>query len=127
MTPCAQIEVGERNLIAGARLAASVFEKFQLVPPKATRLFAGGTPQTNGKGTDMKQLSTEQRLTRLIELKAQRDEIDREIAVLLGDAPVPRRTRSSERAMSSGNSQTVSHSKAIENGSPTADPNGSSS
>ena len=45
-----------------------------------------------GKGTHMKQLSTEQRLTRLIELKAQRDEIDREIAVLLGDTrgvPVP--------------------------------------
>ena len=44
------------------------------------------------EGTDMKQLSTEQRLTRLIELKPQRDEIDREIAVLLGDTrgvPVP--------------------------------------
>jgi len=40
----------------------------------------------------MKQLSSEQRLTRLIQLKAQRDEIDREIAVLLGDTrgvPVP--------------------------------------
>jgi hypothetical protein len=68
----------------------------------------------------MKQLSTEQRLTRLIELKGQRDEIDRQIAVLLGDAPAPGRSRSSER---------VSPSKTVETaeGSPTADPNGSGS
>jgi hypothetical protein len=59
------------------------------------------------RATNMKQLSTEQRLTRLIEL----DEIDREIAVLLGDAPVPGRTRSSQRVMRSGNSQTVSQSE----------------
>jgi hypothetical protein len=76
--------------------------------------------------TNMKQLSTEQRLTRLIELKAQRDEIDREIAVLLGDAPAPGRTRSSERVMRSGNSQTVSQSKTAESAEGT-DPNGSGS
>jgi len=63
----------------------------------------------------MKQLSTEQRLTRLIELKAQRDEIDREIAVLLGDNPPARRPRASMREISSGNSQTGSHAKAVEN------------
>jgi hypothetical protein len=62
----------------------------------------------------MKQLSTEQRLTRLIELKAQRDEIDREIAVLLGDTPPPRRPRPSVRDMSSSNSQMGSHAKTTE-------------
>jgi hypothetical protein len=62
----------------------------------------------------MEQLSTEQRLTRLIELKAQRDEIDREIAVLLGEMPPPRRPRPSVRDMSSGNSQTGSHSNTSE-------------
>jgi hypothetical protein len=71
--------------------------------------------QASGReGTHMKQLSTEQRLTRLIELKAQRDEIDREIAVLLGDAPAQGRTRSSERVVRTGNSQTVSQSKTVE-------------
>jgi len=74
----------------------------------------------------MKQLSTEQRLTRLIELKAQRDEIDREIAVLLGDTPLTRRPRASVRDTNSGIGQTVSHSKTIESadGCPVADPNG---
>jgi hypothetical protein len=62
----------------------------------------------------MKQLTTEQRLARLIDLKAQRDEIDREIAVLLGDAPAPRRTRPPVRGMTSGSSETVGHSKTIE-------------
>jgi hypothetical protein len=71
----------------------------------------------------VKQLSIEQRLTRLIELKAQRDEIDREIAVLLGDSPAPQRTRSSERVMRAGNSQTVSQSKTAESAE-SADPNG---
>jgi hypothetical protein len=77
----------------------------------------------------MKQLTTDQRLARLIELKAQRDEIDREIAVLLGDAPVARRTRPPSRVVSSGNSQTGSHSKTIESadGTLTADLNGSGS
>jgi hypothetical protein len=71
----------------------------------------------------MKQLTTDQRLAHLIELKAQRDEIDREIAVLLGEAPP------SARVVSSGNSQTLSHPKTIESadGSFTADPNGSGS
>jgi hypothetical protein len=78
---------------------------------------------------DMKQLTTDQRLARLIELKAQRDEIDQEIAVLLGEAPLARRTRPSARVVSSGNSQTLSHPKTIESadGSFTADPNGSGS
>jgi len=62
----------------------------------------------------MKQLSTEQRLTHLIELKVQRDEIDREIAVLLGDTPPPWRPRPSVRDMGSGNSQTGSHSNTSE-------------
>jgi hypothetical protein len=63
----------------------------------------------------MKQLTTEQRLTRLIELKAQRDEIDREIAVLLGDpSPPARRTRPPVRVMNLGSSQTVSHAKTVE-------------
>jgi hypothetical protein len=74
----------------------------------------------------MKQLTTEQRLARLIDLKAQRDEIDREIAALLGDAPPPRRTRPPVRVMASDTSETVSHSKAIESAdaSPSLDPNG---
>jgi hypothetical protein len=78
----------------------------------------------------MKQLTTEQRLTRLIELKAQRDEIDREIAVLLGDAPPPaRRTRPTVRATSSGNSETMSPSKSIDGADASApvDPNGGGS
>ncbi len=77
----------------------------------------------------MKQLTTEQRLARPMELKAQRDEIDREIAILLGDAPPPRRTRPSVRVMSSGNSETVSHSKSFDGAdvSPPVDPNGGGS
>jgi hypothetical protein len=77
------------------------------------------------KGTEMRQLNTEQRLARLIELKAQRDEIDREIAVLLGDAPPPRHTRPSARITSSGNSRRARASKDTESaeGTPT-EPNG---
>jgi hypothetical protein len=74
----------------------------------------------------MKQLSTEQRLARLIDLKAQRDEIDREIAALLGDPPPPRRTRPAVRVMASDTSETMSHSKTIEStdASLPIDPNG---
>lgn len=77
----------------------------------------------------MKQLTTEQRLARLMELKAQRDEIDREIAFLLGDAPSPRRTRPSVRVMTSATSETVSHSKTTDgaDASPSLDPNGAGS
>ena len=69
----------------------------------------------------MKQLTTEQRLDRLVELKAQRDEIDREIAAILGDAPPPRRIRSSVRA---GGSEAASQSRPIDSAdaSPSADP-----
>jgi len=77
----------------------------------------------------MKQLTTEQRLARLIELKAQRDDIDREIAVLLGDAPPPRRTRPSMRLTTSGTGESVSHSKTIESAdaNPSVGPYGASS
>ena len=81
---------------------------------------------TGGKAPDMKQLSTEQRLARLIDLKAQRDEIDREIAALLGDAPPPRRTRPAARVMASDTSETMSHSKTVESADASLpiDPNG---
>src|SRR5215471_2566322 len=61
----------------------------------------------SGKGKDMKQLTTEQRLARLIELKELRDEIDQEIAVLLGDDPPARRGRPSARGKNSGTGHTV--------------------
>lgn len=100
-----------------AQSSAFLIAKYPRVsdaPGKQLACFAGGAPQTSGKGTDMKQPTTEQRLARLIELKAQRDEIDREIAVLLGDAPAPRRTRPSVRAMTSSTGEPVSQSKTIE-------------
>jgi hypothetical protein len=77
----------------------------------------------------MKQLTTEQRLARLIELKAKRDEIDREIAALLGEAPPPRRSRPSVRAMAPSTSEPFSQSKTLESAdaSPSADPNGTGS
>jgi hypothetical protein len=76
----------------------------------------------------MKQLTTEQRLARLIELKAKRDEIDQEIAVLLGEAPPPRRTRPSVRVMAS-NPEAISQSKTIESAdvNPSTDPSGTGS
>jgi hypothetical protein len=88
---------------------------------------ASDAPQARGRGNGDEALNIEQRLARLIELKAQRDETDREIAVLLGEAPPPRRPRASVRDMSSGNSQMVSHSKNYRRcrGDPTAEPNGS--
>jgi hypothetical protein len=78
----------------------------------------------------MKQLTTEQRLARLIELKAKRDEIDREIAVLLGEAPPPRRSRPSVRVVAStSTSEPLGHSKTLESADagPSADPNGTGS
>jgi hypothetical protein len=86
-------------------------------------------PCGGGKGTDVKQLTTEQRLARLIELKEQRDEIDQEIAVLLGDDPPPRRGRPSARGKNSGTGHTVndvSHARTEQSantGSSTAFPN----
>ena len=80
---------------------------------------------SGGKGTDVKQLTTEQRLARLIELKEQRDEIDQEIAVLLGDDPPPRRGRPSARGKNSGTGHTVkdvSHARTEQS----ANPDGSS-
>jgi hypothetical protein len=73
----------------------------------------------------MRQLTTEQRLARLIELKTKRDEIDQEIAVLLGEAPPPRRNRQSARVMASS-TETISQSKSTESAdaSPSADPSG---
>jgi hypothetical protein len=87
---------------------------------------------SSGKGTDVKQLTIEQRLARLIELKEQRDEIDQEIAALLGDDPPPRRGRPSGRGKNSGTAHTineVSHARteqsAKPDGSSTASPNNS--
>jgi hypothetical protein len=80
----------------------------------------------------VKQLTIEQRLARLIELKEQRDEIDQEIAALLGDDPTPRRGRPSGRGKNSGAGHTVnevSHARteqsAKPDGSSTAGPTGS--
>ena len=80
----------------------------------------------------MKQLTIEQRLARLIELKEQRDEIDQEIAVLLGDDPPPRRGRRSARGRNSGTGHTINEvgnahteQSAKPDGSSSAAPNSS--
>lgn len=105
-------------------MASLTLARNLLGAPKGDRL----TPQgacSGGKGTDVKQLTTEQRLARLIELKEQRDEIDQEIAVLLGDDPPPRRGRPSARGKNSGTGHTVndvSHARTEQS----ANPDGSS-